>query len=70
MEVTSELHQAVGRIEGKVDILLSISGTHDHRLSVVEKRQWIGIGGLAIGGALLMPRLKEVFDPIVAALAH
>lgn len=69
MEI-NDLYQAVGRIEGKVDTLLGSSGLHEHRISVVERRQWISIGALAIGGALLMPRIKELFEWIPTAYAH
>lgn len=66
----NELHQTMGRVEAKVDMVLIALGAHDHRISVVEKRQWVSIGAFAIGTALLLPRLKEMFEPIAAALAH
>lgn len=70
MEMSAETHTTIGRIDANVSILLSMAGAHDHRISVIEKRQWISIGGLAIGAALLLPRLKELFEPITAAFAH
>lgn len=59
-----ELHQTVGRIEAKVDVLL----IDRRRLDAVEKRQWISIGGLGVALALLMPKIREVFEFIPMAL--
>lgn len=43
----------LGRLDGKVDILLSQVRGYDTRLRAVEKRQWWATGAAAVAGAAL-----------------
>lgn len=43
----NDLHQTVGKIDGKVDILLDRTKQFDARLSAVEKKVWWASGATA-----------------------
>ena len=45
------LHQTIGSLHAKVDILLERGASHDERITALEKRQWIGAG---VAGAIVL----------------
>lgn len=44
----NETARTLGRIEGKVDMLIDLHKTTDGRLSAVEKKVWYGSGVAAV----------------------
>lgn len=48
--MSEEINRALGRVESKVDILLTRSTEFDQRLSKVEKRVWYASGMAAVIG--------------------
>lgn len=51
--MSEENSQQLGRIEAKVDILLSRTDEQDRRLRAVERKQWWATGAAAAAGAIL-----------------
>ncbi len=47
-----EIRESLGRIEGKLDIIIPLIGKHDKRISKVENKQSWFSGGLAFLGIL------------------
>lgn len=58
----NELHQTVGRIEAKVDVLLGI----EKRVGSVEKRQWVVLAAAVVAGGLMLP---AKYHSLMAAFA-
>lgn len=42
--MSEEIQRSMGRVEAKIDLLLSRSDTHDKRISAVEKKVWWSSG--------------------------
>lgn len=61
-EMTDELQRAMGRVESKVDLLLSREAAHDTRISALEKRVWwaTGAGALITFIATKIPGLGHI----------
>lgn len=57
-EDTTLLHEGLGRVEAKVDVLLERTAAQDYRLRVVERKQWFTSGSIAVAVALLVPKIK------------
>lgn len=51
----------LGSIDGKVNILVERSASHDRRISSVERRQWFSSGAIAFAVAMLVPQFKAMF---------
>lgn len=51
--MSEENSQQLGRIEAKVDILLSRTDEQDRRLRAVERKQWWAAGAAAAVGTIL-----------------
>jgi hypothetical protein len=62
MEINAATHEAIGRIDANVQTLVADAAVTRRRLSTVEKRQWIGIGGMVAAGALLLPKYHELLS--------
>jgi hypothetical protein len=57
-EVTNSVHSTMGRIEGKLDIMLPLLTNHEGRISSLEKsRAWM-LGAAAVIVALLGAAVK------------
>lgn len=58
--INGHVREALGRIETKVDTVISRLDGHDTRLASVEKRQWFTAGGVSLAVAMLVPKLKTI----------
>lgn len=52
MDADNELARSLGRLEGKVDLILECVRANDVRISAVEKKVWYASGSAAVLGAL------------------
>lgn len=43
----------LGRLDGKMDLVIAKLDGHDRRISAVEKRQWWATGAAAVAGAVI-----------------
>jgi hypothetical protein len=55
-----DLGAMIGRVEGKVDLLISKVDRHDIRVSSMEKHLWWGRGALAVACAAILPKVRMV----------
>jgi predicted hydrolase (HD superfamily) len=68
MATDSELHRAIGRVEGKLDMLLSHASKNDERISAVEKdiSAVKSLSGLiAAGAAACVTVVAALADPVI-----
>jgi hypothetical protein len=54
----TELHEKVGKIDAKVDVLLDRTKGFDNRLRTVEHRQWWASGAAAVAGFFVSHFMK------------
>ena len=50
----------LGRIDGKLDLLIEKQDKNDKRLTAVEKKIWYGQGALALASLAFLPKLKAL----------
>jgi hypothetical protein len=56
----ADVMRSLGRMEGKVDMLIERFDKLDDRAMHIERKQWYHTGGLAVAGAILLPKLKTL----------
>lgn len=59
MNDNSEMMQALGRIEGKLDAVVKQGDDHHARLGTLEKRFWTGVGAMFISIAAYVKTLFQ-----------
>ena len=57
MNDNSDMMQALGRIEGKLDAVVKQGDDHNARLGTLEKRFWTGVGAMFISIAAYVKTL-------------